>query len=286
MKRTLAATAVILAALLLAGCTSSGGSAGPATSSPGSPSTGNESGGVAGKPGTPQGSTSDVKTANRDVITTGSVSITVKDPIRSAQDAVTITEQAGGRVDNRTENPGTDIQPASANLTLRIPANDLDRALAELRKLGTVNFVSLSATDVTLQTRDLDARITALKASVDRLLALLQQATNTTDLIAIESALSSRQSDLESLQSQRDYLSDQIDYATITLNLYAEGTIAPGPPGNFWAGLLAGWMALMTALGGLLVGIGFALPWLLALGLVGAIVLLIIWLSTRGRKAA
>ncbi|MEB0260006.1 DUF4349 domain-containing protein, partial [Undibacterium sp. 5I1] len=75
---------------------------------------------------------------------------------------MTITEQAGGRIDSRTENPATDNQPASATLTLRIPAAALDRTVTDLKKLGTLNYVSLNASDITQQTQDLDARITAL----------------------------------------------------------------------------------------------------------------------------
>jgi hypothetical protein len=168
---------------------------------------------------------------------------------------------------------------------LRIPADDLDRTLAELKKLGTVNFLTLNAADVTQQTRDIDARITSLKTSVDRLLALMATAKDTSDLIALESALSSRQAELQSLQSQRDYLSDQIDYSTITLELFSEGTVAPPQPGTFWDGIVAGWNALIATIGGVLVGLGFILPWLAALGVVGAIVLLILWVSTRKRKA-
>lgn len=276
MKRTRAATAVILAALLLSGCTSQT----PSDQSSG----GAEPGGVTGEPAKDEG-TGGVVTDNRDVITTGTVSITVKDPINGARDAATITEQAGGRVDSRNETPATENQPASANLVLRIPADDLDRTLTELKKLGTVNFLTLNAADVTQQTVDIDARITSLKTSVDRLLALMAKASDTTDLIAIESALSARQAELQSLQSQRDYLSDQIDFSTITLNLYAEGTVAPPQPGTFWDGIVAGWNALVATLGGALVGLGFILPWLAALGVVGAIVVLIVWMSTRKRKA-
>ena len=292
MKRTLAASAVVLAALLLSGCTSSGTSesSGPPVS---------DGGGVIGEPAPDKGAdggsngldTGDSSggrdlAEDRDVVTTGSVSITVKDPIAAAQDAVTITEQAGGRIDSRTENPSIDGQPASANLVLRIPADELDRAVAELKKLGTVNKVSLNASDITQQTRDIDARIISLQTSVDRLLALMTQATDTTDLIAIEGALSQRQAELESLQSQRDYLADQVDYSTISLDLYAVGTVPPPDPDNFWDGLVAGWNALMTALGGALVAVGFLLPWLAVLGVIGAVVLLIVWLSTRKRRAA
>lgn len=304
MKRTLGATAIVLAALLLAGCSSAGSNS----------TTDLESGGFVGQPapgaiegtaeGAVGGTTSDTLAANRDVITTGSVSLTVKDPIKAAQDAVTITKQANGRVDSRTENPGTDsgiqnpipydgmtypVQPGpmpSAFLTLRIPSDELDRTLTELKKLGTVNYVSFTASDVSQQTQDLDARITSLGTSVDRLLSLMSQATNTTDLIAIEGVLSGRQSELEGLKSQRDYLSDQIDYSTLNLEMYGEGLIAPGSPDNFWTGVVAGWNALLATLGGALVVFGVALPWLIVLGAVGVIVLLIIWLSTRKSKAA
>jgi hypothetical protein len=232
------------------------------------------------------GKTTDVQYANRDVITTGSVSITATDPIAASASAVTITEQAGGRVDSRSENPATDIQPASASLTLRIPSNELDRTLAELKKLGRLNYVSLSAQDVTQQSRDLDARVTALTTSVDRLLTLMASATSTADLISIETALSSRQAELESLKSQRNYLTDQIDYSTVRLDLVTEGTVAAGGPDSFWSGIVAGWTALVAALGGLLIGLGVALPWMIVLAIFGAIVLLIVRLFARRRKAA
>jgi Domain of unknown function (DUF4349) len=292
MKRTLALTAVVLSTLLLAGCTAGaqpgatdgrGGSStdGGQVVTPGQAPPGD---GSKGNPGIVQGEVAELP-ADRDVITTGQVSLTVADPITAAQDAVRITERADGRIDSRTENPGTPNQAASAHLTLRIPADILDRTLTELKKLGTVNFVSLNASDVTQQTRDLDARISALQTSVDRLLGLLEKATTTTDLIAIESALSERQANLESMQSQRASLADQIDYSTITLDLYSTGTIAPGAPDNFWTAIVAGWKALVAALGGLAVAFGFALPWMVALAVAGLVVATIVWASTRKRNA-
>ena len=224
--------------------------------------------------------------AGRDVITTGSVSITVRNPIQAAHDAVTITEQADGRIDNRTENPGTDSQPPRASLTLRIPSSALDHTLAELKKLGRVTSVSLSSADVTQQTVDLDARITALRTSVDRLLGLMSKATTTADLIAIESALSQRQSELEGLSSQRTFLSDQIEYSTISLDLTAEGVLAPGSPTDFWGAIAAGWAALVTTAGGVLVALGYLLPWLIVIGAIAVIVLLSVRGVQRRRRAA
>lgn len=296
MKRFSAIAVVLLGTLLLAGCSVPGASndSGTSDTAPGLTEPGLVEPGT--DPGAsdksldsrtfPNGNTGEIASSRRDVIITGMVSITVKDPIESVQDAVTITEQAGGRIDSRTENPATNNQPASANLTLRIPSDELDRTLEELKQLGTVNFVSLNASDITQQTQDLDARITSLQTSVDRLLSLMKDATNTTDLIAVENALAERQSELEGLQAQRDYLSDQVDFSTITLDLYSTGTVAPGTPNDFWDAIAAGWNALVAFLGTAIVAVGFALPWLLALGLVAAIAYLVIRLARKRRTAA
>ncbi|TFC04741.1 DUF4349 domain-containing protein [Cryobacterium adonitolivorans] len=279
--------ALALIGLLLAGCTALGSQN---SSDSGSSSESMDAGTVPGQLPVPGEAAvgeaaGDAAVTDRSVITTGSVSLTVADPIRSAEDAATIVEEAGGRVDSRTETPETENQSASANLSLRIPVGDLDRTLDALRALGTVNYVSMNSSDVTQQSQDLDARITALSTSVDRLLALMSQATTTTDLIAIESELSTRQAELEGMKSQRDYLTDQVEYSTISLELYSTGTVAPGAPDNFWTAVVAGWNTLVTALGALLVGIGFALPWLAIVALAGGIVFLIVRLATRRGNA-
>jgi hypothetical protein len=226
----------------------------------------------------------DADLAERSVITTGHVSITVDDPVDAAQQAVDLAEARGGRVDSRTESPGTDAQPPSASLTLRIPSDDLDPFLAELRELGTVNSVSMNASDVTQQRNDLDGRIDALTASVDRLQQLLSEATTIADLIAIESELTTRQAELDSLTQQRDALVDQVDYSTITVDLVTEA-VAPDPqPDDFWSGLAAGWSALLGFATWLGIAVGVLLPWALAALVVGAIVLVIVLVATRSRR--
>jgi hypothetical protein len=274
------AAGITLVALLLTGCTANSSDSSSEQSSLG------DSSEMQGQPeSAADGATAETSVADRSVITTGSVTLTVTDPIAVAKDAATIVEQAGGRVDSRTENPETENRTASASLTLRIPAGDLDRTLDELRSLGTVNYVTLNAADVTQQSADVNARITALTTSVDRLLGLMNQATSTADLIAIEGELSTRQADLESMTSQRDYLADQIEYSTITLELNAQSTTAPGTPDTFWTGAVAGWDALVTVLAAALVGLGFAMPWLVIVAGLLVIGFLIKRVITRRGKA-
>ncbi|MBK4347160.1 DUF4349 domain-containing protein [Lacisediminihabitans changchengi] len=216
-------------------------------------------------------------TAGRDVVSTGTVSLTVKKPTDAATRAVRIVETAGGRVDDRTERAATKGDHGSASLTLRIPSAALTETLASIRALGKVDDVSISARDVTAEHTDLGARVTALRASVDRLVDLMSRSATTADLITIESALSQRQSDLEALEAQQAALGNQIALATITLRL---GSIAPAPPApapaDFLSGLTTGWNALVTFITGVIVVVGVLLPWVLPPAAVAAIVLLVL----------
>ena len=161
-----------------------------------------------------------------------------------------IVEAAGGRVDGRTEYAPTDTDQGSATLQLRIPADKLTATLDKLEELGRADEVSLSTSDVTVESQDLDARITALRASIERLNGLMAQATNIDDLITLESAISSRQGELESLEAQQRYLADQVSMSTISLYLRSDAEAPKTVPGDFWSGLATGWNAFVALLGG------------------------------------
>ena len=282
-------TALVLATIALTGCSAAGNqSASDSGGSAPQVQTGTEfeSGAVPSDGSKSDTGTEQVDAGDRQVITTGWVTITVDNPTDAAADAVRITEQSGGRIDGRSEyapKDGTDN--GSATLTLRIPSAKLTETLDKLRELGTVEEVSLNSSDVTMTTQDLDARITALSASVDRLLTLLANATDTDTLIQLETAISDRQAQLESLESERRYYADQVSLSTVTLNLV---TVFDGPvaqPGNFLDGLAAGWAAFVAFFAGLLVALGVLLPWLVFAGIVTfAIIAIIRW--NRRRKAA
>ncbi len=239
-----------------------------------------------GEAGAPADASSLAAEAERSVVTTGDVRITVDDPVDAAAEAVRITQQAGGRVDQRTENPGPPDDPASgsASLTLRIPADGLDVALGALRELGDVTSVSMDATDVSQQHDDLDARITALQTSIGRMTALLAEAEDIGDLMAIETELTTRQADLDALVQQRDGLDDRIAYSTLNVGFSGVTVVvAPEPaPEGFWGGLIAGWNGLLLLLGWVGVVVGVLLPWLLA-GLVVAMAVVAIVRLVRGR---
>lgn len=206
---------------------------------------------------------------DREIITTGSASLVVDDPVASAAKVAALAEQAGGRVEARNEWRGSEGSTANAWLRLRVPAAAMSSTIDALAEIGTVQNVDLSRQDVTATGRDLDARIAALATSTDRLTELLARAENVEDLLGIERELSSRQAELDGLRAQRTALSDQVAMSTLEVSLHTQATAGVGPSG-FLGGLAAGWEALVTFGRGALVVIGAVLPWLVVGGVIAA----------------
>jgi glycine cleavage system regulatory protein len=204
---------------------------------------------------------------DREVITTGDLTLVAADPRGAVQAISELVESTGGRVEARSEHVGEDGQ-ALGSLTVRVPAEQVSATVDALDGIGDVQDLSLDAEDVTATAIDLDARIQALGASVARLQALVTEAATTADLLAAEKELTSRQADLESLQSQRASITDQVDMSTLTIQVLARSPEVTIRPAGFLGGLTAGWGALLVALNAIVVTVGALLPWLLAATLV------------------
>jgi len=217
--------------------------------------------------------------AEQQIIQTANVSIEVDDVEESVSSIVTSVEANDGFVQSRSLNQYDN--DATASMTIRIPAEDLDSFLVSLADEGRVINTTIDAQDVTMEVIDLEARISTLKASIERLRELQQQAESVADLVAVESELATRQSELESLTARRDYLATQVDLATVYLWIEQRDTGASLTP-DFLGGLQRGWDTLLTLGAGLITGAGFILPTALV-GLVIALLVLTIVRLIRGR---
>ena len=225
----------------------------------------------------------------RDVVRTASVTMTVPDPSKAADEAAVMVERADGRVDSRTEDAGSGSGRAVTSVVLRVPAATLDEVVRELKTLGTVETASTTAEDVTAARVDLDARIKALQTSVDRLLAIMGDARDPEALIAAENALSQRQAELDSLRAQREALGDQVAYSTIDVSFYAETVGGPAPKKyeGFIGQIERGWDALVAVATAAVLLLGLMLPWLGLLTVLGvAAYAAVRWAQRRTAPAA
>lgn len=208
-----------------------------------------------------------------DIIRTGYLSLSVDSPSETANEITGVVEAAGGRIASRSDYTPVDYGQPSSYLEARIPYDVLDATVESIQELGDVQEVSLNSVDVSLQKIDLDARIDVLEAAIERLNELLAEAANTSDLIAVESALSERQAELDSLQSQRDYLSDQTLFATLSISLITPANATPAEPDGFLDGIVRGWESILAFFAGTIVWAGILVPWL---GLVAVVVVAIV----------
>ena len=216
-----------------------------------------------------------------DIIRTGFLSLSVDSPSDTADQITEVVEAVGGRIASRSDYTPVDFGQPSSYLEARIPSEARDATVTSLQGLGDVQEVSLNTVDVSLQKVDLDARIQVLVAAIIRLNELLVEAASTSDLIAVESALSERQAELDSLQSQRDYLSDQTLFATLSISVITPADATPADPDGFLDGIVRGWESILAFFAGTLVWAGILVPWV---GLAALAVLLGILIRRLRRR--
>lgn len=256
--------------------------------------------------------------ADREIITTGSTRLRVADVTAAADEISRLVGEHGGRVQELSlggrayypmegmyyptddmyypmddmhypmenvqpmeEVPGTDTI-RSGWVTVRVPAESFDALRTDLATVGTVISNEVTTTDVTEATVDLRARVDAAQTSVTRLTELMDEAGSVSDLLAAEQALSERQGELESLQAQLESLEGQVAMSTLSIDLTRETERVQPDPQGFGDGLATGWNSFVTTLNGIVIGLGFLIPWLGAI----AVVLIGVWLVVRLRRRA
>lgn len=221
---------------------------------------------------------------DRQIIKTAYVAMSVADVGAAASDVHALVARSQGLVSN--EDAASSGDSAYANITAQIPADGLDAFIAAVSDLGTVDSVNVTASDVTTQVVDLDARIKALQASIDRMTQLMAEAQRIEDLLAIEMQITTRQAELDSLTAQRSYLADQVAMSTVTVSLTPESdpsevVDAPG----FVQGLQSGWAAFVSLVLVAFTALGFLLPFIgITLLIAIPIVVLAVRQSRRHRR--
>jgi hypothetical protein len=219
------------------------------------------------------------------IISTGSVSLEAADVARARTDVRGVADVYGGQVSEDETTTADDKRMGYARLVLRVPARSFQQAMDKLEKVATLVDSHTSSTDVSTQVIDVDERVEAARASIDRIRLLLSRAEKIGEVMDIESQLSRREADLNSLLRQQAHLADQTALSTIsvTIDRPAGGAItkAAAHHTGFTAGLSAGWDALRGFGTGVATVLGAVLPWTPVALLLGIPVWLVVRRSRR-----
>lgn len=157
----------------------------------------------------------------RDIIFTAELTVAVTDVGGAGQQATQAIQGLGGFLFGQSTTGAP--EPRSV-LTFKVQPEDFQEALARLGEIGEVRSQNVSADDVTERIVDLESRINTAAASVERLRALLAQATDIEAIVELENELLERETELESLRGSLRTLQDQVALATIVLALTEAAT--------------------------------------------------------------
>ncbi len=213
--------------------------------------------------------------AARRIVKTGDITIEVPNVASALARVRTMAVQLGGYVGGSQAGTLDD----RATLTLRIPADKFDDAIARLHEFdGTVLSETTTEQDVTSAIVDLEARLTNLQASEAQYRLLLAKAVKVDDILAVQSHLDDVRGQIEQLQAQHKELAGLADLATLTVSL-VPGAVQQATnkwdPGKTISDAFA---ALVDAIQGVANGaIWFAIVWLPVLILLA----ILLWLLTR-----
>jgi hypothetical protein len=120
--------------------------------------------------------------------------------------------------------------------TLRVPSDQLDATLTEVKTLGRVESESQGGQDVTSQYVDLQARLGNARNTEQRLTDLLRNRTGKlSDVLAVEQELGRVRGEIEQMEAERKSMAKQVSYATLNATITEDykAELQVVPPSTF-----------------------------------------------------
>lgn len=229
-----------------------------------------------------------LEVAGQSVISTGTISLESKDVGDARVEVRKVIDKYQGTLAEQETTTGDKGEVTSARLVFRVPAARFADATLDLEGIATLTSSTSSGQDVSTEVVDVEARIRAQRKSVSRIEALLARAESLEQIVTIESQLSSRQAELDALLARQTYLADQTSQSTINVYIQQPDKDSDEPDDDtadgFLGGLRDGWDSFVSGFGAVLTVVGFALPWLALLLLIGIPARVL--LRRRGRATA
>lgn len=173
----------------------------------------------------------------------------------------------------------------SANF--RIPADQLDAVIDEIKPLAHVEQESQGSEEVTDQYADLAARLSNARRTEQTVLDLLQKRTGElSDVLAVEQELARVREQIESMEAQLKTLQNRVSYATLRVDLREEykAELEMTPPslsGRLRNAVVEGYRNAVDSLVGLVLFLLNVGPFLLLWGLILFLPIRYLWRKLR-----
>jgi hypothetical protein len=189
--------------------------------------------------------TTQAASGERIVIKNANLSIVVGDVSAAMEDIADMAEGMQGFVVNSnlyktTTSQGLEVP--NANITIRVPADQLDAALKQIKDLvadPNVDILSedVSGQDVTSEVTDLESRLRNLRAAEEQLIEILDRAIETAEVIEIFRELTSVREQIEVIEGQIKYYRESASLSAISVYIQAKEAMEPITIGGWQPGV-------------------------------------------------
>lgn len=207
-------------------------------------------------------STNQIDNTEKKIIKTGRVSFETDDLGKTRDWVSGLIKNNGGTISSDREDKYG--QRNGQNLTVRVPVSKFDKLISEISDgVQKLESKEVTASDVTEEFIDVEARLGAKKALESRYLELLKQAKNLNEMLQIEKQLTDIRGEIESVEGRLKYLQNQVAYSTLDIYFYQEmpktlflGSKLSSGFRNGWDNLLLFFVGLVNLWPFVLIGAG------------------------------
>jgi hypothetical protein len=167
----------------------------------------------------------------RMVIMNADVIIVVPDPQAKAEAITAMAQNLGGYVASlnmyQTYLQNGETAP-EGYISIRVPSDKLDTALSQIKADAVeVRNETRSSEDITATYVDLRSRLSSLEAAEEQLSEIMQNATETEDVLNVFNQLEYYREQIEIVKGQMQYYEEVTATSLINVSLIAEETIQP-----------------------------------------------------------
>ncbi len=127
-----------------------------------------------------------------------------------------ISKQYNGYIESSSESSTRDNKK-TINVVLKIPSDDFEDVIANIKSLGDVKTIRTISNDITEQYYDLESRIKNLEIQEEKLQELLKKASNISDILQVEDKLNEVMTQIDSYKNQIKIWDNMTSMSTINL---------------------------------------------------------------------
>ena len=177
----------------------------------------------------------------------------------------------------------------SAKFSIRVPAEKLDAFLGKAGELLNVTSTTTTATDISNEYYDIEARLNVLRTERQVLEKMLAESTNINNMITVEQRLYDVIYEIESYETMLRVYDSKVAYSTVTLELWEVTDLTVVLEENtfgarFKKALSESWRNFVDFCKDAVIWLVYALPALLVLGVIATGISFVIVFAVRKRN--